>query len=224
MAINYSEVSVTSYNANPPDDDGTAASSNEIEWDKHKTKLGDPLKTAIETTQTNVTTVVNAITAELIEASTAMVFMQTAAPTGWTKDTTASLDDTALRLITGTVSNRTGQTAFSTLFSNTSTDGHTLSTGELSSHDHSNGNLSTNSNGNHTHSYSRAGGNASPGNSGTAVDCADRSSGTTGTDGSHSHNVSSGSTSNTGSNSSHSHGIDLRVNYLDVIKATKDSF
>lgn len=41
-------VSISGYNATPPADDGSQVSSNQITWSKHKLKLGDPLKTAIE--------------------------------------------------------------------------------------------------------------------------------------------------------------------------------
>ena len=46
MATNpYTSQSVpTSYNQNPPPDDGTEVAANEIEWQKHVDKLGDPLK------------------------------------------------------------------------------------------------------------------------------------------------------------------------------------
>ncbi len=55
-SLTYSTVTVTGYNSNPPDDDGTQAASNEVEWQKHLDKIGAPLKTAIESTQTNITT------------------------------------------------------------------------------------------------------------------------------------------------------------------------
>lgn len=49
MATNpYSNVSVSGYNADAPTDDGAQTSNNRITWAKHKTKIGDPLKTAIE--------------------------------------------------------------------------------------------------------------------------------------------------------------------------------
>lgn len=52
----YSSVSITGYNANAPSDDGTQTSSNQISWAKHKTKIGDPLKTLAEAINANVVT------------------------------------------------------------------------------------------------------------------------------------------------------------------------
>ena len=54
MATPYTSVTVTDYNANPPSDDASQVASNQLNWSKHKTKLGDPLKTAIESINTNV--------------------------------------------------------------------------------------------------------------------------------------------------------------------------
>lgn len=209
----YSEVSITGYNSNPPEDDGTEASSNEVSWAKHKTKLGDPLKTAIENTQTNITSAVSAIEADLIEAGTVMLFMQSSAPTGWTKDTTSTLNNTALRLVTGTVSSRTNQSSFSTVFGKTATDNHTLTTGQIPSHTHGAGTYDVDG---HTHPISNAGSELSIASGGGTA--ADASSGNTGS----SAPDVGGTSGSTGSGGSHGHGMDIRVNYHDVIKATKD--
>lgn len=56
MAIPYNSVSISGYNANPPPDDGSAQASNEISWANHKNKLGDPVKTALESMNTNLVT------------------------------------------------------------------------------------------------------------------------------------------------------------------------
>lgn len=57
MAANpYTSVTVSGYNASPPPDDGSTTADNKLEWDKHKTKLGDPLKTAVESVNSNVST------------------------------------------------------------------------------------------------------------------------------------------------------------------------
>ena len=75
-------------------------------------------------------------------AGTRMAFQQTSAPTGWTKDTTAAIDNSALRFVTGGVSSG-GSVAFSTAFSSqavTGTNGAsgstTLSTAQMPSHAH----------------------------------------------------------------------------------------
>lgn len=52
----YTSQTVSGYNANPPDNDGTESSDNQVDWDKHKTKLGDPLKTTIEAINTQLAT------------------------------------------------------------------------------------------------------------------------------------------------------------------------
>jgi hypothetical protein len=57
-------------------------------------------------------------------AGTRLSFQQTSAPTGWTKDTTAAINDAVLRLVTGSVSSG-GSTAFSTFPSHT----HAVTTG-----------------------------------------------------------------------------------------------
>lgn len=55
MAI-YTEASISGYNSNPPPDDGSEVSSNEITWDKHKSKLADPIKTLAESINDNAAT------------------------------------------------------------------------------------------------------------------------------------------------------------------------
>jgi microcystin-dependent protein len=64
-----------------------------------------------------------------------MSFNQNSAPTGWTKDTSSTIDDSILRLVTGSVSSG-GSTAFSTWNSTSSTGAYTLSTSEMPSHTH----------------------------------------------------------------------------------------
>lgn len=54
MTTHYTTVSVSGYNSAAPPDDGSTGSDNTVEWAKHKTKLGDPLKTAIEQMNTNL--------------------------------------------------------------------------------------------------------------------------------------------------------------------------
>lgn len=59
MGSKYTSVSISGYNSSPPADDGSTASSNQITWSKHKTKLGDPLKTAVEAINSNLSTFAN---------------------------------------------------------------------------------------------------------------------------------------------------------------------
>jgi hypothetical protein len=68
-------------------------------------------------------------------AGTRMSFQQTSAPTGWTKDTTAAINDAILRLVTGSVTSG-GTTAFSTWNAQTATGATTLSTSQIPSHTH----------------------------------------------------------------------------------------
>lgn len=56
MAAPYTSVSISGYNANPPASDGTQTEANRVEWDTIKTKLPDPLKTAIEAMDANIIT------------------------------------------------------------------------------------------------------------------------------------------------------------------------
>ena len=139
-------------------------------------------------------------------SGTDMVFHQTAAPTGWTKNTTAALNDGALRTTTGTVGTG-GTVAFETAFAsqavggtNGNTGATTLSTAQLPSHTHTAGAP-----------------NQTAGLQGGAqanVGAADGSSttGATGGGGSHVHGGSTFSGT----------AIDLNVKFYDVIIAAKD--
>ena len=55
MSVNpYSSQSIAGYNTSPPADDGSEVAANKLEWSKHKTKLGDPIKTLSEAINTAV--------------------------------------------------------------------------------------------------------------------------------------------------------------------------
>lgn len=70
-----------------------------------------------------------------VPSGTKQLFVQTAAPTGWTKDTTH--DNKALRIVSGTAGSG-GSDAFTTTFgSGKTTAAHTLTTSQMPSHNHS---------------------------------------------------------------------------------------
>lgn len=130
-------------------------------------------------------------------AGTKMLFAQAAAPVGWTKDTTHN--DKSLRVVSGDGGGSGGLVAFSTLFGRTAVDGSSLSIAQLAAHTHNM--TGDNAQGMYSGSSSYIGG----------------------------HNSNSGynsggvkTTSSAGSGATHTHGLDLRVQYVDVIIASKD--
>jgi hypothetical protein len=153
----------------------------------------EPEDTALDTTLF-IPAVTGAMT--VIPIGTKMVFVQTAAPTGWTKDTTH--DNKALRVVSGTAG--TGGTVnFTTAFASRAVSGtvgnHTLTIAQIPSHSHLWGA--------NTQTQTPAGAGAP--RFGTSADV----------------------TSSTGGGGAHSHtftgtAIDLEVQYVDVIIATKD--
>lgn len=148
----YSQVTISNYNASPPTDDGSTAVVNRVTWAGIKTKLGDPLNTAIETLDDNVAAAFATLDAETVTAindiiaiansitsqtsgvmtapsTTETFFVQTAPPAGWTKN--ASHNNKALRMISGTVSTG-GSTAFTSVFAS-----RTVTTSLIPPHTHS---------------------------------------------------------------------------------------
>lgn len=142
-------------------------------------------------------------------SGTLMLFQQTAAPTGWTKQTTHN--DKVLRVVSGTASSG-GTASFTTVFtdqtpiinaSGLSASAATLSTAQMPSH---------------SHTY-----NGSPmmlGGSGSAQDVSNTSNSSTpfsinstGGGGSHTHSISGSATSS---------AITLSVQYVDLIIAAKN--
>lgn len=140
-----------------------------------------------------------------IPSGSVFLLYQSAAPTGWTQVT--SLNDYALRIVSGTGGSTGGTTAFSTVFTNQtlttsgSTDGTTLSTAQLPSHTHSyNVAVGTTRLAGNGCNYTGYGGN----NSAT--------SGAQGGGGSHSHTLSAGTTS----------AVTLNVRYANIILCSKN--
>jgi hypothetical protein len=137
-------------------------------------------------------------------SGTRMTFNQTSAPTGWTKDTTAGLDDSIMRIVTGSVSSG-GSNAFSTFNGQTSVGATTLSTDEMPSHTHVE---QLNASGS-TASYMISSGGALIGVTltGTTYDTS---------------SSSPVSTQATGGGGSHTHTITTAIKYNDFIIASKD--
>lgn len=148
----------------------------------------------------------------VIPAGTVMLFAQTAAPTGFTKNTTTG-DNSALRVVTGTASTG-GSVGFTTAFASQTPTGSVSVTGgsvgnttlgipEIPSHTHT---ITFNQNSpNVAQPGSNGGNNAIP-----------LTTNGTGGGGAHSHPFSGQSATFTGS------AINLAVQYIDVIRATKD--
>lgn len=64
-------------------------------------------------------------------------FFQSTAPAGWTQQTAAPFPSSMIQIITDSTGGQSGgNTAFSTVFTQTTTGGHTLATTELPSHTH----------------------------------------------------------------------------------------
>jgi hypothetical protein len=154
--------------------------------------------------------------AAAFDSGTLMLFQQTAAPTGWTKQTTHN--NKAFRVVSGTASSG-GSVAFTTAFAsqgvsvsgntgNTAAGGtvgnHTLATNRIPSHTHTGG-VTSNPN---TPQSSKGSGQLSPANTGA-----------TGGGAAHNHPFSG---------ASHNHSftgtdtLDLAVQYVDLIIAAKD--
>jgi hypothetical protein len=152
-------------------------------------------------------------------AGTRMAFQQTSAPTGWTKDTTAGLDNSAMRIVTGSVVNG-GSVNFTTAFaSQTPTGSVTISTVSGSAGATT---LTVPQIPSHTHNFGLAA-DESPAvpfsvyNNFQGVG-ATTSVSPTGGDGSHTHPFSFSSGSGTFSGNA----INLAVKYYDFIIASKD--
>ncbi|HEY6019662.1 MAG TPA: hypothetical protein VIY48_07105 [Candidatus Paceibacterota bacterium] len=148
--MSYTSVTISGYNTNPPPNDGSNTTSNQVKWATIKTKLFDPLNTGLASMDANISSAVSSIvtdtntltssvstlssnvsslaTALSAPALTGMIFNQTTPPTNWTKVT--SYDDYALRLVTGTASTG-GTTAFTSVFAS-----KTLVLANLPAHTH----------------------------------------------------------------------------------------
>jgi hypothetical protein len=145
-----------------------------------------------------------------IPSGSVVPFYQASAPTGWTQVT--SLNDYALRIVSGTGGTTGGTTAFSTVFANQtptittsglSAGATTLTTAQMPAHTH---NFSTYYNGSPQNNYAYP--NGSDGVGGTSVTVS-----STGGGSSHSHSLSGSATSS---------AITLNVQYANFIICSKN--
>jgi hypothetical protein len=143
-------------------------------------------------------------------------FVQTAAPTGWTKSITHN--NKALRIVSGTVSTG-GTTDFTSVFTS-----RTIATTNLPAHTHGAGTLSgtADSGGAHTHTTGLASSSdvATTGGGARITGAGAATFPETSSSGAHTHTVSinSGATGSTGSGTA----MDFAVAYVDVIICIKD--
>lgn len=161
-------------------------------------------------------------------SGTAMLFVQTAAPTGWTKS--GVHNDKALRVVTGAASSG-GSSAFSTVFGKTATDGTALTQANMANYNLSLAGLAisatftgtpmtttvpfstgatTNGSGSAFGYVDNVGTGASIATTAAFTPAGSISAGISGT-------LASG-----GSSTAHTHTMDIRVQYVDCIIATKD--
>lgn len=152
------------------------------------------------------------IYALFMPATTAVVFFQAAAPTGWTKQTAHG--DKAIRIVSGvTGGSSSGTVAFSTCFGRTTTDGHTLLAASLPS-----ANVTITDTRSAKFRCIAVG-------TGSALDTAPGAASGTGAFNGDVQIGASGAVSGSidgATNGSHTHPIDLRVQYLDCIICTKN--
>ena len=162
--------------------------------------------------QGRLTAASSGVSPSAFPSGTVMLFAQTSAPTGWTKDTT-NFDNSALRIVTGTASSG-GSVDFTTAFASQtptitinsisgSASATTLTTPQIPAHSH-----------NIPNSQGVSGGGKA--GSGNEIPEGNINTNNTGGDGSHTHPFSF--TSGTASSSA----INLAVKYVDVIRASKD--
>lgn len=162
-------------------------------------------------------------------AGTRTSFNQTTAPTGWTKDTTAALNDSIMRIVTGAVGSG-GSTAFTTFNGQTATAAYTLTASDIPAHAHGvtdAGHSHTKTDPGHAHNANRGSGGIGSTyistNSGSTENTVTAALVSTATIGITINSSATGvSINNTGGGGAHSHGITTSIKYNDFIIASKN--
>ena len=153
----------------------------------------------------------------IIPAGTRMLFQQTAAPTGWVKQTT--YNNIALRVVNGAVGTG-GTVAFTTAFtaftvSIAGTTSGTAAGGTVANHTLSNAQIPS-----HTHTYTKPVGGSTQGGK-FAASNANSAANTGASGGSQAHNHGFTGAAHTHTFSGSSAAVNVDVQYVDVIIATK---
>jgi len=173
-----------------------------------------------------------------VDPGTQMVFLQSAAPTGWTQNTASTLANATLRVITSGTAGTGGSDAFQTVFASTTTsgtasasispltvgdlgiDGTSLSNPQMASHTHSVSPVQQNRN---NQPYRRV--SSGPGPVGTRIGFWPVTTGSSGGNASHTHPVS-GSASVSGTIAAPAVSLsvpNMDVKFSNVIVCSKDS-
>lgn len=187
---------------------GNAATATKWATTRTITLTGDVTSSATNIDGTGNVSISTVLAASGTPSGTKMLFQQTAAPTGWTKDTTHN--DKAIRIVNGTAGTG-GSTAFASALGTPSVTGtiagstgaHTLSTSEMPSHNHSFG----------IYQYNGSGGSQNDGGIQRGQFNGNLNTNSTGGGGSHSHSLSATFSSGQAA---------INVQYVDVIIASKD--
>jgi hypothetical protein len=165
-----------------------------------------------------------------IPAGSVTLFYSNTAPTGWTKSTTAALDNTALRIVSdgsqsgGNGGVTGGTTTFNACFgSSKSTGSYTLTTADIPGHTHTFSGTTGNDSPDHTHNVPYPGQYGLFTAGGTVGVQPGGASATSGASARHTHTFS-GTTASTGSDGGHAHAIDFDVRYASFIVASKDAY
>ncbi len=143
----YTSQSISGYNSSPPPDDGSQVASNQLEWAKHITKIGNPLKTLIEAINTELVTTFTEVCVDIVALQDHIAFPdgsgvvsipfyldEEALPTGWTS---LSLNNMMMKVrnVGGGVTG--GTNSFSSQFSATlASESTTLSVADTPAHTH----------------------------------------------------------------------------------------
>lgn len=136
-------------------------------------------------------------TAAGFPSGTRMLFQQTSAPPGWTKETNSAYNDVSMRIVTGSVSSG-GADDFTAVFGvSKSTGAFTLTTSHIPSHAHPYTNPTVGSGLTDVNAFSGATARSTP-------------------------TVNGGTTGASGSGGSHSHTLQMDIKYRDVIIAEKN--